>query len=373
VLQFSAASPTITVNSGLAATGLIVSALIADNAGMTGSIIKAGVGTLALTSPESTFTKGLNLTAGSLMIGAASTGTAPIVTKGPLGTGTLTVSGGTTLLADGTARSLANALSVGGDFAFGGLVPGHSLTFTGATDLGAVTRTITVTNPLVTATLGGPITTTATGTALTKAGAGVLVLSSAANNFNGAAVSITGGILKYGIAAAIPTASAIVVGAGAGLDLNGFDFNPQTQSLTGGGFVTNVGGFTTDNGAAVNLLGVVMIDGMVKEDQFGPSLAKLDGLGIPDYQIAGPNHGVADAKGGTARLLTELPPGQFVGLQMPLQNTGAVISASAGWINDLYADNGPTDPRYGVYGNPNDGTYVPGQAFMIGRIRAKVL
>ena len=27
---------------------------------------------------------------------------------------------GTTLLADGTARSLANALSVGGDFAFGG-------------------------------------------------------------------------------------------------------------------------------------------------------------------------------------------------------------------------------------------------------------
>ena len=239
VLQFSNASPTITVNSGLAATGLIVSALIADNAGMTGPLIKAGVGTLALTSAESTFTKGINLTAGSLMIGAASTGTAPIVTKGPLGTGTLTVSGGTTLLADGTARSVANALSIGGDFTFGGLVAGHSLTFTGATDLGAAGRTITVTNPLVTATLGGAITTTATGTALTKAGAGVLVLSSAANNFNGAAVSITGGILKYGIAGAIPTTSAIVVGAGAGLDLNGFDFNPQTQSLTVAGFVTN--------------------------------------------------------------------------------------------------------------------------------------
>jgi autotransporter-associated beta strand protein len=239
VLQFSNASPTVTVNSGLAATGLIISALIADNAGMTGPIIKAGAGTLALTSAESTFTKGINLTAGSLMIGAASTGTAPIVTKGPLGTGTLTVSGGTTLLADGTARSVANALSVGGDFAFGGLVAGHSLTFTGATDLGIAGRTITVTNPLVTATLGGAITTTATGTALTKAGAGVLVLSSSTNNFNSAAVSITGGILKYGVTAAIPTTSAIIVGVGAGLDLNGFDFNPQTQSLTGGGFVTN--------------------------------------------------------------------------------------------------------------------------------------
>ena len=49
-LQFSNASPTITVNAGLAPTGLIVSALIADNAGMTGPIIKAGVGTLALTA-----------------------------------------------------------------------------------------------------------------------------------------------------------------------------------------------------------------------------------------------------------------------------------------------------------------------------------
>jgi hypothetical protein len=141
----------------------------------------------------------------------------------------------------------------------------------------------------------------------------------------------------------------------------------------GGGFVTNAGGFTTDNGAAVNLLGVVMIDGMVKEDQFVPALSKLDTVGIPAYQIAGPNHGVADPKGGTARLLTERHPSQFVGIQMPLKNTGAVISASAGWINDIYAGNGPTDPRYGVYGNPNDGTYVPGQTFMIGRIKAKVL
>lgn len=141
----------------------------------------------------------------------------------------------------------------------------------------------------------------------------------------------------------------------------------------GGGFVTNVGGFTVENGAAVNLLGVVMIDGMVKADQFAPSLAKLDSAGIPDYQIAGPNHGVADAKGGAARLLTELHPDQFVGIQMPLKNSGAVISASAGWINDIYAGYGPTNPYFGVYGNPNDGTYVTGQTITFGRTKAKVL
>ena len=33
---------------------------------------------------------------------------------------------------------------------------------------------------------------------------------------------------------------------------------------------------------------------------------------------------------------------------------------ATGWVNDIYAGLGPTDqqPKYGIYGNPNDGTYV---------------
>lgn len=33
-------------------------------------------------------------------------------------------------------------------------------------------------------------------------------------------------------------------------------------------------------------------------------------------------------------------------------NTQAVYTLAAGWINDMYASRGPTDPRYGIYGQP---------------------
>jgi hypothetical protein len=141
----------------------------------------------------------------------------------------------------------------------------------------------------------------------------------------------------------------------------------------GAGFATSVGAFTVDNGAAANLLGIVMIDGIVKDDQFAPSLAKLDSIGIPDYLIAGPYRGASKARRRTAELLSLLHPDEFVGIQMPLKGRDAVIAVSVGWINDIYGGYGPTDPRYGIYGSPNDGTYVTGQPIMIGRTKGKVL
>lgn len=141
----------------------------------------------------------------------------------------------------------------------------------------------------------------------------------------------------------------------------------------GAGFATEVGGYTVDNGAATDLLGVVMIDGVVKNDQFGPSLAKLDSVGIPDYLIAAPQRGASNARRRTAELLSLLHPDQFVGIQMPLKGRDAVSAVSVGWINDIYGGYGPTDPQFGVYGNPNDGTYVPSQPIMIGRVKGSVL
>ena len=140
----------------------------------------------------------------------------------------------------------------------------------------------------------------------------------------------------------------------------------------GGGFATSVGGYTVDNGAALGLLGVVMVDGFADADQFKVSIAKLDSLGIPNYQIAGPPS-ASNAWGRTSDLIAALHPGQFVGIETPLGAHDAVITASAGWINDIYAGYGPTDPKFGVYGNPNDGTYVPGQRFTIGGVTATVL
>lgn len=237
-LQFSAASPVITVNAGLAATGLTISAPITQNAGMTSPLAKSGVGALALAG-ASTFTTGVNLDQGSLILGANSTPTTvgAAVTSGPLGTGALNIAAGTTLLSDNTARTVANVVNVNGDFTVGGVVAGNSVTLNGAVNLGATGRTITVTSPAVTATIGGAVTSTATGTALTKAGAGTLTLSSATNNFGGASVAVTGGILKNGVNNAIPATSGVNISAGAGYDLNNFDQTVDT--VAGTGFITN--------------------------------------------------------------------------------------------------------------------------------------
>lgn len=74
-----------------------------------GSLTKNGSGILTL-SGASTFTGGVTLNAGTLQVGANSSGT---VTNGPLGTGTLTLAGGTFGFTGG-AFTIANAVKVTG-------------------------------------------------------------------------------------------------------------------------------------------------------------------------------------------------------------------------------------------------------------------
>lgn len=50
-----------------------------------------------------------------------------------------------------------------------------------------------------------------------------------------------------------------------------------------------------------------------------------------------------------------------------------MVTLGAGWINDFYSGNGPSDPRYGIYANPNDGTYVPNQPLVMGGTGVTVL
>ena len=141
----------------------------------------------------------------------------------------------------------------------------------------------------------------------------------------------------------------------------------------GGGFAAEVAARTVDNGAAANLLGVVMVDGVASPSQFAASLDKLDSAGIPLYQIAAPPQ-AANNWGRTTEQLAALHPDQFVGVQFddasPLD---AVVTFATGWINDLYAGRGPTDPLYGLYGNPNDGTYVANQPIVMGEAWVTVL
>ncbi len=297
-LQFSNANPVITVNAGLAQTGLTISAPITQNAGMT-SLTKSGAGALAL-SGANTFTTGFNLNQGSLIIGASSTPTSGTVTSGPVGTGALTIAGGTSVLSSG-GFTLANATTVNGDFTFGGVTATNNLTLSGAMTLGAAGRTLTVTSPAVTATISGVITSTATGTAITKAGAGTLVLSSAANSLNGAGVAVTGGILKDGVNNALPSSSAVTVSAGAGYDLNGFD--QTTDTLTGPGFVTNSANSSktlTLGGAATNItstLDTTLTDNILSQATSRLNLTKV-GTGTLTVQAANSHSGVTTVSGG---------------------------------------------------------------------------
>ena len=143
----------------------------------------------------------------------------------------------------------------------------------------------------------------------------------------------------------------------------------------GGGFAAEVAARTVDNGAAGTgpLLGVVMFDGVASPDQFAISIAKLDSMNIPLYQIASPPQ-AANNWGGTAEQLVAFHPSEFVGVQFddtsPLD---AAITLATGWIKDMYADRGPTDPFYGIYGDPNDGTYVANRPLMIGETGLTVL
>jgi len=78
------------------AQATIISSLIADNSGGASSVVFGSTngGTLTLSSSTSTFRGGFVLNSGTLAVGASSAGTAGAVSKGPLGTGTLTFDGG---------------------------------------------------------------------------------------------------------------------------------------------------------------------------------------------------------------------------------------------------------------------------------------
>ena len=128
-------------------------------------------------------------------------------------------------------------------------------------------------------------------------------------------------------------------------------------------------------------------------------MANLQALHVPDYVVAAPPQ-LWNALGGTTNQLVALYPGQFVGVELvngshvdsmlggnplvdfaaqlvtqfsPPGNTAAVYTLTSGWINDIYAGAGPTDPIYGVYG-PTGGYLPPGgQQIILGRASGIVL
>ncbi|QIF03831.1 autotransporter-associated beta strand repeat-containing protein [Roseimicrobium sp. ORNL1] len=225
---------------------LIISSVIANStvggAGIGGwsnaanggaALKKTGNGNLVL-SAANTFDNGFNLNEGTVTIGNAAA----------FGTGALSIANGTTLLSNGTAVTITNALNINGDFTFGGQQAGHNITqTTGAVNLGGAVRTITVTNPLVTATISGAISNGG----LSKSGNGTLLLNGT-NTYSGG-TTVSAGLLTAGSATALgANTSDLTVKAGGTLNVNG-----QTLGVDGlNGDNATMGGLITNSGAAVD-------------------------------------------------------------------------------------------------------------------------
>lgn len=159
------------------------------------------------------------------------------------------------------------------------------------------------------------------------------------------------------------------------------DFVLVGHSL-GGGFVTGVAGYTADNGAIANLVGVVLLDGVGLKDTIPTAMAKLP-ADLPVLMIASPPY-FWNLFGSASSELTQARPGQFVGVQLvggrhidamqggnPLiqfgayliagisqpQNIDAVQTLAVGWINDMFA--GTHD---GIYSAPGATISIPTSA-----------
>jgi len=158
-----------------------------------------------------TYSGGTTLADGGIGLGINSFGS-PIVTSGPIGTGTLTISpsgSNAKLFAIGGAHLLGNAITLTGSPL---IISGtNSLELSGAMSLGSATRTIITDNTGPT-TISGPISSTGGG--LTKSGAGTLILT-APNTYSGGTIVTNGALVLASSTGSATGSGAVTVAAGA--------------------------------------------------------------------------------------------------------------------------------------------------------------
>ncbi len=152
---------------------------------------------------------------------------------GALGAGGATLTYDVTSATTFAGASAANALRVNGGFGvdLGGgtltLTAGHVLaTGSGATGISNGTLTLGTNPARFTVATGADLTVGAivTGTGgLVKSGGGAMILSNAGNTVSGTnaagGIAVAAGVLRYGVANALPVASGVLINSGAELDL----------------------------------------------------------------------------------------------------------------------------------------------------------
>ena len=214
-------------NSTFLALGGVVS-----NGSTANSLEKVGSGNLVL-SGQNLYTGDTIISNGAVQLGANATGSVGAVTSGPVGTGRINFNGGG-LASDTTARTVINNVVFTGSGTLGSGLGGGLLTFAAPIDLGFAPHGVnTIGNVTFTGALSG--TGGYNGGGLVKAGAGTLLLSNAANNYDGVTV-VMGGTLKPTLAGAVPANTNLIVSNNLGsstatFDLNGFNLAIGTLTM----------------------------------------------------------------------------------------------------------------------------------------------
>ena len=203
-----------------------------------GGIIKNGSGTLFLR--QSNPYTGTTVINAGVVVAGGNTGT-----FGDAATaGSMVVNGGTICNSTAAGRPIYNDITVGGNFAVGG-VSGYGaglLTFSGAVDLGGTARTLTINSPV---TIAGAVSNGG----ITKSGTNTLTLSGA-NAYTGQNI-IFSGTLQLGDGASsgsLANASAIAIGP------NGiFQFNRTNSDTDFPNSFSGTGTIRKNSGGAVEM------------------------------------------------------------------------------------------------------------------------
>ncbi len=220
--------------------GITLTVAVGESGGAR-QIIKTGAGTLSLhntAATNSTFSGGVRVEAGTLSFNVGSTGVANAPTRGPLGTGTLTLGNGTTFNYGGSSvQLLHNSVSVEGNVSLGNGSQTQRMTLEGSVNLNGAARTLTVDQTVY---LNGAISNGG----LTKAGASELRLSGV-NTYTGA-TTISSGTLTLAGSGALASSSEIHVATGATFAVANSYALASGQRLEGTGTVA--GTLRTGNG-----------------------------------------------------------------------------------------------------------------------------
>jgi len=199
-------------------------AVLAGTAGVT----KTTGGTVSL-GRASTYSGGTTLTDGTLQIASASTGSVGLITSSAIGTGTLTLNGGTLSSGSVTSRTLLNAAIIGGNVILGDAANNGKLTFSSDVDLGGSARTLTTASAI---NFDGVVSNGG----INKAGAGTLTLGGNSTYTGG--TTVEGGTLLVSTGGSIAQSSLTTVTTGTTLTANG----------TVGAVAVNAGGTLNGSG-----------------------------------------------------------------------------------------------------------------------------